>query len=73
MTVMDNRPWPKSPAEATDLGYTDGRALHDKGAKPEDLKTNIEIFQGSYSQNDFYGDWLKGFEAGYLGNPKPIP
>lgn len=66
-----------SDRQAMDLGYEEGRRLREYGAKPQDLAAQREInYEGPFPSqrgpgNPFYGSWRRGFDAGYLDDPKP--
>jgi len=66
-----------SKKQAIEVGYAEGHRMHEHGGKPEHMSEIIEIhFEAPYPddrgrRNPFNSAWRCGFEAGYLGRPKP--
>jgi hypothetical protein len=65
-----------SPRQALEIGYHEGCERRALGAK-DHLDEDREIwFEKMYDderspRNRFYEPWRAGFDAGYLGRPKP--
>jgi hypothetical protein len=62
--------------EAIDVGFSEGSKARQGGAKPEDLISNLELYEEGFplergARNLFREWWRRGFEAGFLGKPKP--
>lgn len=62
-----------SAQDAIDRGYADGKELQDNGALPGHLDIQREMKETNYLRSPFYGDWVRGFHAGYSGQRKPEP
>jgi hypothetical protein len=67
-----------SPRQALDLGYEEGCGRRVLGAKDHHLDEDRAIWlENMYGderspRNRFYEAWRLGFDAGYLGHPKPF-
>jgi len=66
-----------SAEQALDVGYDEGCRLRRNGGKPEDLSAQrtityeipFPVERGVHCRH--YASWRRGFDAGYLGQPKP--
>ena len=64
------------PQQALDVGFAEGSPLREKGGKPELLNNMRDAYyETPYRQerckSRYYSMWRRGFDAGYLGEPKP--
>ncbi len=71
---------PNGAQHAIDIGYVRGRKLRQDGAKEADLDFQRSVFEQAATfelecgptRAKFYKEWRLGFDAGYLGSPKPL-
>jgi hypothetical protein len=67
-----------SDQQALDVGYDEGRALRANGGDPTQLDELREIhFERPYPddrglRNLFHAAWQFGFDAGFMGEDKPL-
>jgi hypothetical protein len=62
--------------QAVDVGFDVGSRLRRRGAKPQDLIGNLELYALGHvmeggRRNVLREWWRRGFEAGFLDRPKP--
>jgi hypothetical protein len=76
MSTLNGIPALVDPQQARDVGYAEGSALRAKGAKPRLLDGSRDAYYETPHRRErrmsaYYPAWRLGFDAGYLGEPKP--
>jgi hypothetical protein len=76
MSTLAHVPDLRDPQHALDVGFAEGSPLREKGGKPELLNNMRDTYyetphRHERSLSPYYPMWRRGFDAGYLGQPKP--
>ena len=76
MSTLTQVPNLIDPQQALDVGFAEGSPLREKGGKPELLNGMRDAYYETPHRHQrrmspHYDVWRRGFDAGYLGQPKP--
>jgi hypothetical protein len=76
MSISIEPPDLTDPQQALEVGYAEGTSLRENGAKPELLDASRDLYYEAPYRfqrrlSPYYEPWRRGFDAGYLGHPKP--
>ena len=76
MSTLNQVPNLTDPQQALDVGFSEGSPLREQGGRPELLNGMRDAYyetphRRQRRMSPHYRMWRRGFDAGYLGHPKP--